>query len=114
MRLVGQDDRREADPVAGNDRLVFYEYCISLIFVSLRRPSALVRLRPGQWGWLRGLPYTILSLVLGWWCLPWGLIYTPLTLWTNLSGGRRITKEEQQYWSGSAQLGEGGTPCGES
>jgi len=91
MRLAGQDDRPLPPPVAGNDRLVFYEYCISLIFVSLRRPSVVVRLRPGQWGWIRGLPYTLLSLLLGWWCIPWGLIYTPLTLWTNLSGGRRIT-----------------------
>jgi hypothetical protein len=34
-----------------------------------------------------------LSLLFGWWGLPWGLIYTPLTLWTNLSGGRDVTAE---------------------
>lgn len=91
MRREGQDN---PDPAAEDECLVFYEYCISLIFLSLRRPSALKRLRRGQRGWIKGLPYTILSLLLGWWCLPWGLIYTPLTLWTNLSGGRRITEEE--------------------
>jgi hypothetical protein len=72
------------------ERLVFYEYCISLIFISLRRPSRVVRLPPGSTGLLRGLPYTIISLLFGWWGLPWGLIYTPLTLWTNLTGGRKI------------------------
>jgi hypothetical protein len=93
MRQPGQDDQSPPDCVTG-ERLVFFEYCISLIFISLRRPSALVKLRPGQRGWIKGLPYTILSLLLGWWCIPWGFIYTPLCLWTNLSGGRLIEPEE--------------------
>jgi hypothetical protein len=103
MRLVGEDNRPSGDAAAGGDRLVFYEYCISLIFLSLRRPSALVRLRPGQKGWVRGIPYCLVSLLFGWWCIPWGLIYTPLTLWTNLSGGREVTAEEQQRWRESAE-----------
>src|SRR6516165_6480180 len=69
MRLQGQDNQTFPEPSVG-DRLVFYEYCISLIVVSLRRPSAVVRLRPGQRGWIRGLPYTIVSLLFGWWCIP--------------------------------------------
>ncbi len=103
MRLAGQDDRPPVDSAAGGERLVFYEYCISLVFFSLRRPSPLVRSAPGQRGWRKGLPYAILSLLLGWWCIPWGLIYTPLVLWTNLSGGRRITAEEQQRWGPSVK-----------
>jgi hypothetical protein len=70
------------------ERLVFYEFCISLVLVSVRRPSRVYRLRPGAWGLLPGLPYTVVTLLLGWWGIPWGLIYTPLTLWTNLTGGR--------------------------
>jgi hypothetical protein len=101
MRLPGQDNRPLPDAVAG-ERLVFYEYCISLVVVSLRRPSAPIRLRPGQRGWIKGLPYTILTLILGWWCIPWGFLYTPLCLWTNLSGGRSITAEELQYWGKAA------------
>ena len=81
------------------ERLVFYECCISLIFITLRRPSRLVRLPPGSTGLLQGLPYTIISLLLGWWGLPWGLIYTPLTLWTNLTGGREITSQEWEWWN---------------
>jgi hypothetical protein len=105
VRLSGQDNLPLLDAVVG-ERLVFYEYCISLIFVCLRRPSALVRLRPGQRGWIMGLPYTMLSLLLGWWCIPWGLIYTPLCLWTNLSGGRQIVAEELARCGDSA-VGEG-------
>src|SRR5260370_11218715 len=75
-------------------RLVFYEYCLSLVFITLRRPSRLYRVPAGTWGLLPGLRYTVLTLLLGWWGIPWGVIYTPLVLCTNLSGGREITAEE--------------------
>jgi hypothetical protein len=77
---------------AGN-RLVFYDYCISFVFLTLRRPSHVYLLRVGETGVLRGLPYTILTLLLGWWGLPWGIVYTPLALVTNLSGGCEITAD---------------------
>lgn len=93
MRQPGSDNSSRPETDAG-ERLVFYEYCISLVLISLRRPSAVIRLRPGQRGWIRGLPYTMLTLLCGWWCIPWGFLYTPLCLWTNLSGGRILTAEE--------------------
>ena len=78
---------------AEGGRVVFFEYCISCVVLTLRRPSALYLLRAGDWGWVRGLPYTLVSLLLGWWGLPWGLIYTPLAILTNLSGGCDVTAE---------------------
>jgi hypothetical protein len=74
-------------------RFVFFEYCISLIFISLRRASAVYFLPPGRWGLVPALYYSLVSLLLGWWGVPWGVIYTPLTLLTNLSGGRDVTPE---------------------
>jgi hypothetical protein len=79
--------------LARGGRLVFFEFCVSLVFVSLRCPSEVYLLRPGERGLVRGLPFTVLSLLLGWWGVPWGPIYTPLTLLTNLSGGRDVTEE---------------------
>jgi hypothetical protein len=76
---------------AKEGRVVYYEYCISLVFLTLRRPSGLYHLRPGERGVWKGLPYVALSLLLGWWGIPWGLIYTPLTLWTNLTGGVEVS-----------------------
>jgi hypothetical protein len=75
---------------AGRGRLVYYEICISLVFVTLRRPTGIHELGPEEHGIIRGLPYTILTALLGWWAIPWGFIYTPLALWTNLSGGCEI------------------------
>lgn len=77
----------------GADRYVCYEYCISVIFLTLRKPSRVHHLRPRELGLWRGLPYTLISLLLGWWGIPWGVIYTPLTIFTNLSGGRDVTDQ---------------------
>jgi hypothetical protein len=68
-------------------RVVVYEFCISLIFITLRRPSSPIVLPPGNRGIIRGLPYCLISLVFGWWGIPWGVIYTPLTIMTNVMGG---------------------------
>jgi hypothetical protein len=74
-------------------RLVIYEYCISFLAVTLRKPSAVILVGPNGRGFVRGLPYTLLSLLLGWWGLPWGLVYTPLAVITNVTGGRNVTAE---------------------
>jgi hypothetical protein len=79
--------------LAQGGRFVFYEYCISLLIFSLRRPSRVYYLRPGQSGLAQGWPYSLISLLLGWWGLPWGFIYTPLALVTNLAGGCDITAQ---------------------
>lgn len=79
--------------LAAGGAFVFYEYCISMVVFTLRRPTDVYFLRRSDTGLLRGLPYCLISLLLGWWGIPWGLIYTPLTLFTNLSGGRDVTNE---------------------
>jgi hypothetical protein len=79
--------------LAAGARLVFFEFCISLIVVSVHCVSALHLIRPGRWAWLSGLPYSLVSLLLGWWGVPMGLLCTPLTLWTNFTGGRDVTAE---------------------
>jgi hypothetical protein len=96
VRIPGVDGLTPATLEAAlqkGGRLVFYDYCISFIFLTLRRPSRVYLLRPGETGLVRGLPYALLSLLLGWWGLPWGVIYTPLAIVTDLAGGCDITAE---------------------
>jgi hypothetical protein len=78
---------------AATDCWVTYEYCISLVAITLRRRSRPVYLHAGHRAWIRGLPYVCVSLLLGWWGLPWGLIYTPVTIFSNLAGGCDITAQ---------------------
>jgi hypothetical protein len=98
MRIRGAEDLTPAELAAAlraGGRLVFYEYCISLIFLTLRCPTDLYLLWPEDSGVVRGLPYSIVSLLFGWWGIPMGMIYTPLTLFNNFSGGCDVTAEVQ-------------------
>jgi len=88
--------------LSAGGRLVRYQYCISFIFTTLRRESAVHFVPAGQAGLMTGLPYTLLALILGWWGLPWGVLYTPVCVFTNLTGGRDVTVEhlpEAASWS---------------
>jgi len=39
------------------------------------------------------MQWRLISLLVGWWGFPWGLIYTPMTLIQNLGGGKDVTRE---------------------
>src|SRR5438132_5418916 len=96
MRIYGIEKPTAAEveaALAAGGRFVLFEYCISLVLVTLRRPSGLYFMRRGESGLLRSLPYTAVSLLLGWWGVPWGLVCTPSVVLTNLSGGRDVTAE---------------------
>jgi len=67
--------------------------CISILFLTLRRPTGVFLLGPNELGLRRGFGYSLISLFLGWWGIPWGIIYTPLTIITNFSGGKDVTPE---------------------
>lgn len=74
-------------------KFVRYGYCVSLLLVTFRRESDIQFIRYDQSAFLRGLPYTGLSLLVGWWGIPWGLIYTPWVVGVNCLGGRDVTDE---------------------
>jgi hypothetical protein len=94
MRIRGGEhlslDELDAELAAGG-RLVYYEYCISLLVVTLRQPTEIYLRRSHELGVWRGMRFTLISLLLGWWGIPWGVIYTPLTILTNLAGGCDVT-----------------------
>lgn len=112
MRVDGLDNLTAAELEAGlaaGGRFVFYEYCISFVVLTLRCPTAVRYLPPADWGVVRGLPYVLVSLLLGWWGVPWGMIYTPLTIFTNLSGGQDVTDRVSEFVRGVK--GSAGVPA---
>ncbi len=74
-------------------KFVIYQYCISLLVITFKRSSNIYFLSHEENAVLKGLPFTLLSLLLGWWGIPWGPIYTVQSIWTNFSGGKDITRE---------------------
>ena len=72
-------------------RFVYYKYTISAIAITFRRSSNIYFVKPGESPVVKGLGWTALSLLLGWWGIPWGPIRSTMSLWTNLRGGEDVT-----------------------
>ena len=79
--------------LADGARCVRFEFCFSLLFVTVRRQSPVYLTNSWQERYLRGLGYSFLALVLGPWGVPWGLFWTPWAVWVNTSGGADCTHE---------------------
>lgn len=79
------------EEVANGGRFVMYTYCISLIVLSFRHSSPIYFIKSSDNAFCKGLPFTLLSLVFGWWGIPWGVFYTLGALVTNTAGGRDVT-----------------------
>lgn len=77
-------------------RFVVFQYCISVVLLTFKRPSSIYFIRHGESPVQKGLPFTLCSLVLGWWGFPWGPIWTIGTVFRNLQGGLDVTAEVVQ------------------
>lgn len=84
-------------------KFIVYQYCISLLVITFKRFSNVYFVSHDQNAVVKGLPFTLLSLVLGWWGIPWGPIYTIQGLWVNLNGGKDVTQEVLASMTSSAQ-----------
>jgi hypothetical protein len=95
MRIEGAT-ARSAEQVAAEltqgARFVAYQYCISVLILTFRRSSSIVYIPPGGRAVSKGMPFTVVSLLLGWWGIPWGPIYTIGSVYRNLRGGIDVTE----------------------
>jgi hypothetical protein len=89
--VSGMTPQEIAFEVQRGGRFVVYQYCISLLVVTFRRNSPVKFVRADENAAMKGLPFTLISLVLGWWGIPWGFIYTPQVIYRNLKGGVDVT-----------------------
>jgi hypothetical protein len=81
-------------------RFVYFEYCVSLLVITLRNSTDIHYVRPGEGTFGRSAVYSLISLVIGWWGFPWGPIYTIGSLYTNFSGGKDVTYEVMNHLDG--------------
>jgi hypothetical protein len=96
MKIVGLEgmtvDQLHEELRAGG-KFVVYQFCISVLVMTFRRSSDIHFVKSGESAVVKGMGYTLTSFLLGWWGIPWGLIYTPAALATNLGGGKNVTRE---------------------
>lgn len=74
-------------------KFVVFPYTISIVVLTFSRNSEVRFVRAGESTFGAALPYILLSLFFGWWGFPFGLIYTPISLFHCLSGGKDVTSE---------------------
>jgi len=96
MKIVGiegLDDQQIALELQQGARFVIYQYCISIIVMTFKRPSNIYFVRAGEGAVGKGLKFSLVSFLLGWWGIPWGPIHTVGSFITNFSGGKDVTQE---------------------
>jgi hypothetical protein len=74
-------------------KFVVFQYAISVIVMSFKRPSSIYFIRAGESAVGKSIPFTLLTIVGGWWGIPFGPIYSFQALATNIRGGKDLTKE---------------------
>jgi hypothetical protein len=91
--IEGLSDAEIRQEIEKGGKFVIFEYTVSIILMTFKRPTNIYFIRAGENAVVKGLPFTLLSFLLGWWGFPWGIIYTPMALVTNLSGGKDVTQQ---------------------
>ncbi len=87
----GMSPQQLAAEIQAGARIVVFQYCISVVVLTFKRSSDPVLVRRGESAFAKSLPWTFVSLVFGWWGIPFGLIYTPWALIVNMGGGKDVT-----------------------
>ena len=81
------------DEAARGGRFIYYSIAFSLLVITFRRKTDVYLLRAGEKAIRKGLPYSLLTAIFGWWGFPYGPKYTFKALRTNLGGGIDVTDE---------------------
>ena len=89
-------------------QFVIFQYCISIIVITFRRNSDVYFVRANESAGAKGFKYSLLTLLLGWWGIPWGPIYSIGSLLINFKGGKDVTQEVLASLNRAA--GSAGTP----
>jgi hypothetical protein len=85
----------EAGLQQGN-RYAVFEYVMSIIVYSFNRSSKIIVAKNKTDLFLKSLPYTLLTLLLGWWS-PFGFFHTLRVLYGNFSGGTDVSPEIKEH-----------------
>jgi len=89
----GMTDDQLQFELQNGGRFVVFQYCISVVFMTFKRSSDVYFFRAGEARAAKGLPFSLISLLVGWWGIPWGPIWTISTIFRNSAGGLDVTNE---------------------
>src|SRR5688572_8080992 len=100
--LTAHDLQRQVDNGA---QFIYFAYTISLIVVTFKRTSGVYLVQQAENRAIRGIPFTMISLLFGWWGIPFGPLYTIESIRTNMRG-KDVTDEVMATVTGYMQFEE--------
>ncbi len=74
-------------------KFVYFPFTISFIVVTFKRTSGVYLVKQNENAIIKGLSFTMLSFLFGWWGFPFGPKYTIESIRTNLQGGKDVTDD---------------------
>jgi hypothetical protein len=92
------------DELRKGARFVVFQYCISIVVMSFKRSSGIYFIPSGTRAAGKAAPWCALSLLVGWWGIPWGPIWTIGTVAKNLGGGLDVTAQVLNASTSSAPI----------
>lgn len=84
-------------------KYVYFTWTISFIFFTIKKTTDVLLIRAGENARMKGLPYTIISALFGWWGIPNGPIATFKAIRMNLKGGKEVTNDVMDVVAGHLQ-----------
>ncbi len=99
--LSSADINKELDRGA---KFVIYNYTVSVIIMTFKNASDIHFIKGGESGISKGLSFTALTILFGWWGIPWGPVYTVQSLYHNFRGGKNVTNEVLQHFKEDVEL----------
>jgi hypothetical protein len=86
----GLSDLQIIQELEKGGRLVRYQYSISIIVRTFSLNSKIHLLKVGEKGVKPGIIFSVITIFLGWWGIPWGPIRSVRSLKNNFSGGKDV------------------------
>jgi len=80
------------EDIARGGRFVTFRYVISLLFVTFRRTTRVRFVRADESAAGDAWVPTLITLIAGWWGIPWGPIFSVRAIFTNAGGGLDVTE----------------------
>jgi len=88
MKIRNLKSKHELELLSTNQaKLVVFPYSISTLFLSFTRNSDVYLIKKHESSFKYAWQFILISLIFGWWGIPWGPIYTIKSLYHCLKGG---------------------------
>lgn len=85
------------DMVQQGGKFVVFPYTVSFILMTLRRSSDIYFIKADENTFKYSFGYVFLNLIVGWWGIPWGPIYTIGATYHHIVGGKDLTLEVMSH-----------------